>query len=498
MSIRSALLMIVFACLMPLILIKPHVGVLAWSWFSYMNPHRLTWGFTYYFSFAQIIAGLTIVGWLISKEKKSITVNPISVMLMIFGFWICVTTVFSLSGEYSHEKFFTVAKILFFTFVTIGLITTRERINALIWVIVLSVGFFGAKGGIFAFLTGGEYLVWGPPDSFLADNNDLALAMIIVLPLMVYLAVTEQRWYLKWAVIAIAVLTVLALIASYSRGCYVGFAAALGLFWLRSKYRVAMAAAGFVAVMALSAVFSEKIAEEVKSIQEYRADESSLARLMMWRYGFEVAIRNPLTGGGFDIFHYNPLYTVYGMRQCQARDALITGEEGWCFAGEGGYNAHSIYFEALGEHGFVGFFIFLGIMGTTFWVGQRIRRVTKNRPDLQWARTLAEMLQISVVAYAVGGAFYNRAFFDLYYSIVALMCVLQALVAAEVVEERAPRWRPLSVPQPEPPTGGAPGSAPHRPQPWPAAYGASPASPLVQRPASPAPPIRHRGIQAPR
>ena len=33
--------------LLPLILRRPWLGVLAWSWLGFMNPHRLTWGFAY-------------------------------------------------------------------------------------------------------------------------------------------------------------------------------------------------------------------------------------------------------------------------------------------------------------------------------------------------------------------------------------------------------------------------------------------------------------------
>ncbi len=50
----------VFATL-PYIFRNPWYGVLAWSWLSYMNPHRLAWGFAYDMPFAQIVAIVLLI-----------------------------------------------------------------------------------------------------------------------------------------------------------------------------------------------------------------------------------------------------------------------------------------------------------------------------------------------------------------------------------------------------------------------------------------------------
>ena len=46
----------------------------------------------------------------------------------------------------------------------------------------------------------------------------------------------------------------------------------------------------------------------------------------------------------------------------------------------------------------------------------------------QGARNLAAMLQVSLVGYAVGGAFLGLAYFDLFYHLVALLAVTRAVV----------------------------------------------------------------------
>ena len=53
------------------------------------------------------------------------------------------TTLFAAYPDDAHWKWDRTIKIILFNgFVTLGLITTRQRLDALIWVIVLSLGFF--------------------------------------------------------------------------------------------------------------------------------------------------------------------------------------------------------------------------------------------------------------------------------------------------------------------------------------------------------------------
>ena len=74
---RNLALFFVVFCTLPFIVRQPHVGVWAFSWISYMNPHKLTFGAAFNFPFALLIGGLTIVAWLFSREPKRIPIHPI-------------------------------------------------------------------------------------------------------------------------------------------------------------------------------------------------------------------------------------------------------------------------------------------------------------------------------------------------------------------------------------------------------------------------------------
>ena len=134
---------------------RPHVGLLLFCWISFMNPHRLCYGFAVGFPWALIAALATLIGVLLSQEPKRIPWCSTSILLVVFLSWMFITTLFALNPVAAWTSWNVVWKIQLMTFLILLLINTRERIEQLVWVIVGSLGFYGIKGGIFTVLTGG-------------------------------------------------------------------------------------------------------------------------------------------------------------------------------------------------------------------------------------------------------------------------------------------------------------------------------------------------------
>jgi putative inorganic carbon (HCO3(-)) transporter len=88
--------------------------------------------------------------------------------------------------------------------------------------------------------------------------------------------------------------------------------------------------------------------------------------------------------------------------------------------------AHSIYFQILGNHGFVGLAIFLAIWITTWRSAAWLRVNGAAQPETRWCADLGSMCQVSLVGYAVGGTFLSLSYFDLPYDI------LVAVIATRV------------------------------------------------------------------
>lgn len=406
----------------PVILARPWIGVLVWSWIAYMNPHRLAWGIARDFPVAMTVGVTTLVALLLTRDRRPPPLTRETVVLALFTLWMVVTTLFALEPDAAQVQLEKVLKIQLFTFVTMMLIFTRERIHWLVWAIVLSIGFYGVKGGIFTLTTGGAHRVLGPYGTFIGGNNEIGLAMIMVLPLMRYLQLQAKRVWernLWWAAMG---LTGIAILGTHSRGALVGVLAMLAMLAWRTRRKLL-----FVLVLAALApaawdFMPEKWHARMETIDDYQEDGSAQGRLNAWRFAFNLALDRPLTGGGFETFRPR-WFALYAPNPYKVHDA------------------HSIYFEVLGEHGFVGLALFL-LLGTFTWLkAGRIRRLTRRREELLWAHDLASMLQVSLVGYAVAGAFLGLAYFDLYYALVALTVMLGVIV-------REQAGAPQDAPQP--------------------------------------------------
>jgi putative inorganic carbon (hco3(-)) transporter len=417
---RDLLLLLIVVASVPATFMAPFTGIVMWHWLSLMNPHRLTWDYAYDFRFALIVALTTITAWLISRESKKLPNSAPVYWLAAFTIWITITLPFAHMPDAAHDKWVAVIKVLGMTFVTLALVTTRERINWLVWVAVISLGFYGVKGGLFAVATGGGGRVYGPPLSFIADNNALAQALVMVLPLMRHIQVTAaQAWIRRGMWVAMG-LTCLAVLATYSRGGLLALAVVLTLMWVRSRNKVLTALALVCIMVAALPVLPEKWYGRMATIAEYDTDGSTLGRFQAWTFAYKVAVDRPLTGGGFRVFTDEKLYMAYIPEALRAR------------------NFHSIYFEVLGENGFIGLILFLGLGISTLLLTLRIMRATRGRSELAWAGSLAAMIQVSVIGYAAAGTFQNFGFFDFYYTLIVLVVATWRVVQQQLAQAPAP------------------------------------------------------------
>jgi putative inorganic carbon (HCO3(-)) transporter len=429
--LRALALFMTVLGLLPIVVFYPFGGVLLWTWISLMNPHRLTWGFFAELPYALIVGGITILSWLMSREPKKVPFDGFSVLLLSFMALISLTTIFALNADAAYEMWNRTIKIFLFIVITYVLTNTRQRIMALIWVVVISLGYFGVKGGLFAALTAGAYRVWGPPSSFIEDNNHLAFALTITLPLMYYLGTQMRNWLWKWGMFGAMALTMGAIIFSYSRGSMLGCGAMLAvLIWRGQRKFSALAlvgvAAGVMYFFAPAEWFSR-----MESIGSYEEDASAQGRLTIWRAATMIALARPLIGGGFRATYAQWIVDAYA-------------------PGVGSRAPHSIYFEVLGEHGFLALGIFLAFAILAWRQGSWIQKATKKHDELRWINDLARALQMSIAGFLVGGAFLSLAYYDGYFTVLVLMAAARRYVAATLALSAPSQTAPTPIGPPAP------------------------------------------------
>lgn len=414
---RDLLVTIIVFGSLPFILRKPYVGVLMWVWISVMNPHTQGWGFATNFPFASVIAATTLLSLMLTEERKGIPVTPVTIALIAFVAWINVTTLTALLPEFVYRQWSTVMKVMLMTLVTMMLIRDREQIQRLVWVLVVSLGFYGVKGGIFTIASGGTMMVWGPGKSIIGGNNEIALALVMTIPLMHYLQTLTERKLVRHGLTAAMGLSALAALGTYSRGAFLAIVVMAAFLAAKSRYKIRIGILVLASLPLMIGFMPDKWSSRMDTILEYQTDGSANGRINAWWMAFNLAKDRPLVGGGFEI--YEPQFF---MRYAPNPDDV--------------HAAHSIYFQALGEHGFVGLGLFLLLALLTWRTGNWIIRHTEKMDDLKWAHDLAKMIQVSLVGFAVGGAFLSLLYFDVPYYLMAILVATRVLVEKHLRQTR--------------------------------------------------------------
>ena len=402
---------------LPFILRRPQLGVLMYIWISVMNPHRLTWSFAYEMQFAMIVGVTTAIAAFLSKDLTKPTVNALVVSMVAFGLWTAVSTIFAFYPELSFERWKALMKTMFVALLIPMLFHRKEDIRLLVWVIVLSIAFYGTKGGIWTLLTGGAARVYGPMDSYIEDNNAIAVAVVMVIPLMRYLQATSPYKTVRWALLGMMVACGIAVLGTYSRGAFLAVFAMLAFLWWKGRHKVPVLVIFVLMIPFALTSMPEKWYDRMQSIAEYRSEGSAQMRLNAWATMLNIANDRPITGGGFELAE-RALYDRY------SPDRTFPPQV-----------AHSIYLQALGEHGYVGLVLYLSMLLALWLKAGTIATLARGRADMAWARELAQMMKVTLVGFAVGGAFLSLVNFDVPYYLVGLMAATLALLQRTTSEK---------------------------------------------------------------
>lgn len=428
---RGIALALFIAATLPIIFAQPYAGLLVWSWLGYMNPHRLTYGFAYSFPWVELVAIVTLVSLLVSKESKRIEPSATVILMILFFAWVTVATFFAAQSAVAWPKWEEFGKTLIMVFVTLMLVKHRRRVHWLIWMIVISLGFYGLKGGIFTIVTGGAFHVLGPADSFIANNNDLAQALCMTLPMMRYLQLQAKTKFFRIGMALSMLLTGVAILGTYSRGGLIALTVVLAVLLFRSRRRMMVLVVFAMLAITAYQFMPAKWMSRMSTLHHASRTLSAQERFRTWKFAANVALHNPILGGGFEVYEDPAMWRKYAPEGAIERAV------------------HSIYFRVLGEQGFPGLILFLALLFISLRNCARVRRATRDSIDDKWAFDLASMLQVSLLAFMTAGLASTSAYFDLTYQIMAVTALLRGMVEEQHVEAKdvsgAAEQRPRAI-----------------------------------------------------
>jgi len=425
---RDIIVSLIIVGLFPACYRRPFVGLCIFTWLAYMRIQDLTWGFAKDQRWSYYVAILMLAGYFTMprKDKRFFLPDPRCYLMILLAVWVGLGVLFSetitaFGLQAQLGGYLEFVKIIGVALFTTGMIRNKEQLRVVLWIIALSLGFYGVKTGMVGVFTLGSPVISGP-GGLLADNNDFSMAMAMAVPMLFHLGWTERRPELRKAFWFCVPLSAFTVILTRSRGGFLAISAAIGILIWRSKNRVMGILIGLFLGLALIAFAPSDFKERLSTLKNPTEEGSAASRIKAWGIATRMALANPVFGVGYRKFRqhyndYNPNPTPYEL------------------AGKGKIVAHSSYFQIWAECGTVSLIIYFVLIFSSLWTCASVRRMARTRYYSSWIMNYATMFEASLVTFMVGATFLNRAHFDLFYQWVALIIVFGRIARAEMRDE---------------------------------------------------------------
>jgi O-antigen ligase len=280
--------------------------------------------------------------------------------------------------------------------------------------------------------------------SFLADENDFAIAMNMAIPYAFALLAVERGLGRRICLFGALGILILATAATMSRGGFIGLAAVLFMLSLRLPRKLLSMTLVIVMIVGLVALAPAKYWTEVSTISTSTDEnDTGYKRLYLWKIAWRMFLDNPILGVGPANYQYNNFF--YEDEKETSRGYHIWGRV-----------SHSVYFTLLPEYGIVGTVLFFIIVIKGIRARRRALRTCRSqlaREDLSpesrerirfYQQMLAGMDGV-IFTFLVTGAFIAV----LYYPHLWVLTAFTA-VGLRLVETEASRATSEQIVTPEP------------------------------------------------
>jgi putative inorganic carbon (HCO3(-)) transporter len=437
---RSLVFTALFLAMLPAALRYAHVATMLWVWIAMVSPTHYIYGFAQQIPFNKLVVAVGVIALAVDRQyRPKLRFDAHMVLLLAFLAVAMISYMFALTRisrvDDLADRLFKVVMLCLFVVATVR---TRLQIHSVMIAACMGMGIHGAIEAAKYLASAGGHVLLGP--ATIGDNNHFGLAILMTIPPLAYLFRYSQALVVKVAFAAAALGNVIGVIASHSRGALIGLVAVGAAVFFKSRNKGVMLLVLAVLAGIVLAIAPERWFDRMGTIDDARADGSFMGRVSSWKMNLLVALDRPLVGGGFSSMEDNWVFSQY-LRFFPSLDWLAISP-----TPTRPLAAHSIYFQVLGDTGFIGLFLFLALLALAFHNTRVIRRLTADREDLQWAHDLSLAVYFSLIGYAVSGAALSLAYFEFYYLLITVAAVTRYHVETElgvVAKAKAAALRPV-------------------------------------------------------
>lgn len=416
-----------------------YAALLLYLWFAFFRPQE--WVFTDISALhLSLVVALVLIIPSLLTGRFPVIGHPLTLGMTLLVAAALVAELVTPLQRTDWSWLRLVAQSLLIGTLLVRLVDSAERLRTAIAVVACSVGFHTAKQGLIFLLRPGFRVSEGVGGSF-GDNNSYAVLCAMVGLLLLAIARTQRPGWFRRGFFAAGCLSLLTVVATFSRGGLLAAVAGLLVYgllrglsvrWLVAAAVVAVAAVPFITV-------PEGYTDRLKTIESYQDDASAAGRLYFWTVALEMSADQPL---GVGIQNFNNMFDRY-----DSTGGLAYGT---------GRSVHNSHLQVLTEAGFFGFAVWIFLLFYSVSLGLRIRRraLQSDGPNRLMYVALAEGITAGFIAFIVGGTFTAIAWNDFTWCLFAILAALDRLSRAEVTQlpavlpqptmERSSRWIPHS------------------------------------------------------
>lgn len=282
-----------------------------------------------------------------------------------------------------------------------------------VWLYLSGCFYFSFYAYQFPIRVNGRLEGIGPPDA--NDSNMLAALLVTTIPFIVN-RIINSSWLIRIVSIVYLVFIMNAIILCSSRGAIIGIIVSIGIYVIfeeNKKIKLGLLLGSILSIFAFFYLSDDVVFVRLSTLRDPSV-EGSGGRVAMWAYVFNMFKDYPFGAGGRSIAYMSPRYLPEYM-----------------LSNNGLRAAHNTFLTVLVEQGFLGLFLFLGFLSSTFRGLHKLRTrlVVKLNSDnvLDAIKDIymdAGALISSLAGLLVCSFFIDRIYFEPLYWLCALSCVL--------------------------------------------------------------------------
>ena len=388
-----------------------------------------------------ILFGLMVMTiWKISYDFSSfkpIVKHPITLLVLLYLFWILITSSTSTMPIVSF-KFFLTRMWYVFPLLFMGVLLFRKPNSisyfVLLYTVPLSVVILYTilKHANYFFDKHSAHYMMSP---FFNDHTSYGAVIAFFLPFNVAFFLIHKNHFIRVLLICLISILTIGLILSFTRAAWISLLLAVIIVMIL-KLKINRKLLFFVPLISLFSLLlfsgpilsmleqnkqdsSDNLIEHVTSISNISTDASNMERINRWKCALNMFYEKPFFGWGPGTYQFQ-----YGSFQLSQDRTIISSN-----SGDMG-NAHSEYLGALSETGLLGFLSFLILCFATVIRAINMYYESNSPTHSTWLLAIIT----SLISYFIHGVFNN--FIDTDKMSVALWCVVAIVISFDLFNNK--------------------------------------------------------------